>query len=121
MNANEVINAWMEVFPNSTASAKSVLGSTCVALHLLPASECANRIQENDPLNYAMWIEGDNLREDRLNVLTRPPKGSNLVYGSAKMRKQTIKNADYDKLVRRFNKVREWVMNQDLAHDVSGK
>lgn len=121
MNSETIKQAWYEVFPNSYATSRSIMGSTCVALYLFPASELYNNIQQNDPLKYTLWIEGDNVRESDLHVLTRPPEGANLVYQSEKMRKQTLKNADHAKLVRRFQKVRDWLRQQDMKHDVAGK
>ena len=120
MKAETIEQAWLEVFPNSHAESRQILGSCCVALRLLHVDECFNRIGQNDPLMYNVWIEGDNVRESDLNILTEPTK-SHMVYGSAKMRKQTIKNADHGKLVRRFRKVRDWIKDQNMKHDISGK
>lgn len=121
MNASTIKAAWFEVFPHSAATERHILGSTCVRLYLQNAEEWTNGIPDNDPLTYVLWIDGENVRESDLHILTKPPEGANLVYGSARMRRQTIKNADYEKLVRRFKKVREFVESQDLAHDISGK
>lgn len=120
-DAETVKQAWLEVFPNSHVTSSTILGSTCVALYLFRADECANGIQQNDPLQYRVWFEGENVRESELYILTKPPEGANLVYGSARKRRQTIKGADHVKLVRRFRKVREWIESLDLAHDISAK
>ena len=121
MEPETIKQAWLAVFPESHAWSREILNGKCVALHLLKPEECTNGIQENDPLVYKMWIEGENVRESDLHILTRPAEGKNLVYDSAKMRRQTIKNADYDKLVKRFEKVRAWIKQQDMNHDISGK
>ena len=121
MDSDTIKQAWIDVFPKSHVTNRSIMGSTCVALYLFPASELYNNIQDNDPLMYKVWIEGDNVRESDLYVLTRPPEGSNLVYKSVSMRRQTIKGADYTKLVRRFRKVRDWLRQQDMKHDISEK
>ena len=121
MNEEQIKQAWLEVFPNSHAVSRTVMGSTAVKLYLFPAKENYNRIQDNDPLKYTLWIEGENVKESSLSVLTRPPEGSNLAYESKRMRKQTIKNADYEKMVKRFRKVRDWIKTLDMVHDVSDK
>ena len=118
MDSDTIKQAWLEVFSNSHASSRTIMGSTCVALYLQKPEEWANGISNNDPLVYKLWIEGDNVRESDLHVYTRPEKGSNLVYKSVGMRRQTIKQADHDKLVRRFKKVRDFVISQDLKHEV---
>jgi len=121
MESEAIKQAWMEVFPNSYAASKTVMGSTCIRLYIQNPDQWSNGISDNDPLTYRVWIEGDNVRESDLHILTRPPEGKNLVYGSAKMRKQTIKSADYDKMVKRFRKVRDFIMAQDMKHDISDK
>lgn len=118
ITAAEIQQAWLEVFPESSAWTRSVLDSTCVSMRLAKdASECANRILSNDPLNYTCWIRGDDVKEDRVYILTVPPKGSNLVYKTEKMRRKTVKNATYEKMVQRFQQVRDFLANQELAHD----
>jgi len=121
MDAETIKQAWLDVFPNSEATSRTILGTTCVSLRLFTTHECINQIPENDPLTYKIWIEKDGLRESKLHVLTQPPKDSNLVYSTENMRKQTIKNPDHDKLIRRFKKVRDWIAKQDMKHDITGK
>lgn len=122
ITALDIQNAWLEVFPESSAQIRTILYSTSVTMHLAKdASECTNQILENDPLKYVCWISGEDVKEDRVYILTVPPKDSNLVYASAKMRRKTIKNATYEKMVNRFRQVKEFIENQELAHDVSDK
>jgi len=118
MDSDTIKQAWLEVFPYSHATSRSIMGSTCVALYLQKPEDWTNGISNNDPLTYKVWIEGDNVRESDLHVYTRPEKGSNLVYKSVNMRRQTIKKADRAKLVRRFKKVRDFVISQDLKHKI---
>ena len=120
--SEDVKSAWEEVFPNSRCSVRSYLGSACFAGYLAKdSSECANRIPENDPLRYVGWYrleEGDVYKEDRIGLYVAPPAGSNLVYGSAKLRCKSIKQPDRAKLVKRFSELREFIRSEkdNLIH-----
>jgi len=115
-------SAWAEVFPNSRCSVRSFLGSAYFAGYLAKdSSECANRIPENDPLRYVGWYrfdEGDVYKEDHIGLFVAPPAGSNLVYGSAKLRCKSIKQPDRAKLVKRFSELREFIRSEkdNLIH-----
>lgn len=126
----DIKSAWAEVFPNSNCSARSFLGSTCFVGRLAKdSSECANKIIENDPLNYSGWYRmdpGDVYKELRADLFVAPPVGSNLVYGRAKLRNKSIKQPDRAKLVKRFLELREFIRkNKDnmihLHFDINQK
>ena len=126
----DIKSAWAEVFPNSHCSARNFLGSTCFVGRLAKDySECANRIIENDPLNYAGWYrldDGDVYKEDRADLFVKPPVGANLVYGRAKLRNKSIKQPDRAKLVKRFLELREFIRSEkdnmiNLHFDINQK
>ncbi len=119
IDADTVKQAWLQVFPNSHAYSREIMGSTFVRLMLFKPDECVNKIENNDPLHHVVWIEGDSVRDgDSPSILTKPEPGSFNAYGSVKMRKQTIKNADYNKLVRRFRKIRAMIEAEVDADNV---
>lgn len=117
--------AWLEVFPNSACSFRKVMGGAdgCFNGRLLRDEEQINKITQNDPLGYVGWLEGTTYREDRAHLFVRPPEGANLVYGRVNLRRKTIKDVTYEKLVKRFEEVREFVRaNKDnMKHNIEGK
>jgi hypothetical protein len=77
-------------------------------------SEVANNINENDPLNYMAYFEDGKMSEEYASLSVKP---SNPMYycEQAKMRKVSIKNVDYAKLVARFLRLKEFIKaNGDL-------
>lgn len=118
ITGEQIKAAWREVFPASAC----YFGGGCFSGRLL-RDEQINKITQNDPLNYAGWIEGDDYKEYRLSLLVAPPPGANLVYGSVRMRKVTIKGATPEKLVKRFQQIRDFVRANvgNMKHDVSTK
>jgi hypothetical protein len=123
VTSEQIKSAWLEVFPNSACHFGVYLGGGRFSGRLLRDEEQINGIAQNDPLGYSGWVEGDDYREDRLHLFVKPPAGANLVYGSVKLRKVTIKNATPEKLVKRFQQIREFVRENagDMKHDVSTK
>jgi len=112
----DVQSAWAEVFPNSRCHVGKYLGTVCFSGRLSKdSSECANRIPENDPLDYVGWYRSDQrdvFKEDRISLLVAPPAGANLVYGRAKLRCKSIKQPDRAKLVKRFSELREFIRSE---------
>lgn len=121
MNAQNVKALWLEVFPKSDAVCGSVLGSEYVKLYLLPKSEVANGIRENDPLSYTVWIEGDKVSEQSAPYLTIKATLPHMAYGGVKMRKMSTIKAD--KLRARFQAVRQFIIDHraEWYCDISGK
>jgi hypothetical protein len=115
--AELIKQTWLEVFPNGHAELRKILGSYSVSLYL--KQEWTNGIKENDPLTYFLRIEGENAKEFKLHCLTIPPEGSNLVYESKAMRKQTIKQITREKLIKRFTKIKEWLKTLDIKEPVN--
>jgi hypothetical protein len=115
--AELIKQTWLEVFPNGHAELRKILGSYSVSLYL--KQEWTNGIKENDPLTYFLRIEGENAKEFKLHCLTHPPEGSNLVYESKAMRKQTIKKITREKLIKRFTKIKEWLKTLDIKEPVN--
>ncbi len=106
----DVKSAWLQVFPHSSVSANIIMGDAGFAFRLSKdRTECANNIAENDPLYYRAFLRDGNFEESGCRLFINPEPGSYNVYGSAKMRKQTIKNVTVDKLVRRFNQVKDFI------------
>ena len=129
MNKNQVIECWLEVFPNSRAWASdSHFGGDFTGFGMYLAkdkSECANGIIDNDPLSYAACIENNTWSEDRLYMFVAPTNKYH-AYSSVKLRKKTIKNVTPEKLIKRFQQVREFIMaNKDdminLQFDINDK
>jgi len=114
--AELIKETWLEVFPHGHAQIRKILDGYSVILLL--QNEWYNDIMQNDPLSYFMRIEGENAKEFKLHCLTRPPEGSNLVYQSIGMRKQTIKKITKEKLIKRFSKIKGWLKTLDLKHEV---
>ena len=115
--AQLIKETWLEIFPNGHAQIRKILDGYSVIL--LIQNEWHNGIMQNDPLSYWVRIDGENAKEFQLHCLTRPPEGSNLVYKTVRMRKQTIKNITKEKLIKRFSKIKEWLKTLDIKHEVN--
>lgn len=113
MDKLTIITCWEQVFHNSCASVTDgCLGSGIYVKGYLAKdkTEWTNGISHNDPLNYMASLEGEIYKELDLGLSIKPPEGSHIAFGSAKLRKVTIKNATPEKLVARFKAIREFVM-----------
>lgn len=106
-----VMNAWKQVFPHSRIHMSRPMGGLHFRCMLAEdAHECANGIMENDPLSYRAAVDGTTFKEYSTSLTVAPPVGSHLVYGSVHMRRKTIKNADHDKLVKRFEELKHFIL-----------
>ena len=109
-------SAWAEVFPNSRCYANGISNSVCFAGYLSKdASECGNKIINNDPLMYKGWYNLDKpdvYKESNASVFIKPEAGSYNVYGRAKLRHKSINNPDRAKLLKRFLELREFLRGE---------
>jgi hypothetical protein len=109
-------SAWAEVFPNSRCYANGISNSVCFAGYLSKdASECANKIINNDPLSYKGWYNLDKpdvYKESNASVFIKPEAGSYNVYGRAKLRHKSINNPDRAKLLKRFLELRDFLRGE---------
>ena len=122
MTKQEVINAWLQVFPKSMGTARSLLSDEnefCFAGYLIAnKNEAINNIIDNDAFKYTVWFDDEGTaKESMLHVLIKP-ESSFLVYSSASMRKKTIKNVTHEKLIKRFTDIKNWLQdNKNNFHD----
>lgn len=110
----EVADAWKQVFPHSSVSVSKAFGGGYTFKFRLAKdeSEVPNRILDNDPLHYTALLDTDGTFEEyHGHLYVKPPEGANLVYGSEKLRKKTIKNATLEKVLNRFRDVRKFVLS----------
>ncbi len=130
MNKQNVADCWMAVFPNSSFShmgSISVDGPGTFTFRLAKdRTEVSNGIMHNDPLYYMGGLEEDGSWVDLSILLLVKPTVPNMVYSSEKMRRKTIKNVTPEKLVKRFQEVRTFVMNnaanlKDPLFDITTK
>lgn len=89
----------------------------CFSGRLLRDGEQISKSTQNDPLRYSGWLEGTTYKEDRAGLFVRPPEGANLVYSSTRLRRKTIKDVTYEKLVKRFEEVREFRPGEQGQHE----
>jgi hypothetical protein len=110
--AEDVKKAWHQVMPNSAISARKILGGWTFRFFLVNSKdECANGILENDPFYYSARLSGDGTFEETNSYMHVKPTKPNMVYGSVRFRKKTIKEPTFEKLVKRFSDVRNWIMS----------
>lgn len=126
---NEEIKAlWVDIFPKSMMLCrKACLGDSYFFDGKLAGNinESANRIIENDPLNYGFEIDGDTYKEYSNSILIKPDN-QYMVYGRSHMRRKTIKNVTLEKLRKRFLEVKKHIVdNKDnfinLEFDINEK
>jgi hypothetical protein len=110
--AEDVKKAWHQVMPNSAISARKILGGWTFRFFLVNGKdECANGILDNDPFYYSAHLSREgNFEEQHSSLLVKPTR-PHMVYDSVHFRKQTMKAPSFDKLVKRFTKIREWIMS----------
>jgi len=126
MNSQEVIDCWKQVFPNSAASARTIMGSSGFRFYIAKdSSETVNKIMDNDPLMYSAFLKDGEWAEHLLYMFVKPTT-TNRVYSSVKMRKKTIKNVTEEELIKRFHQVRTFIMNnasdlKDPMFDITTK
>jgi hypothetical protein len=125
-----ILNAWKEIFPSSMMlCSKACLGDSYFFKGKLAANkqESANGILENDPLNYMFSIEEDGTYKEHIcSIYVKPTKNLYLVYESENLRRKTIKNPTVDKIKKRFEQVKQLVVDnkdnfKDLCFDINNK
>ena len=126
---DEVKQAYYRVFPNSGISvSKGCLseGVYCKAILAMNKDECSHGYTINDPMQYSFNINGDVYKDNGPGLYIHPDEGSNLVYGRAKLRGKTIKNITIEKLTKRFEQVKQLVIDNkdnfiDLKFNINDK
>lgn len=115
-----VADAWYSVFPNSMCNARNIMGDNAFSFRLAKdKSEVSNGILENDPLSYSAFIRDGNWEEHMGSLSIAPEAGSYMAYGSARLRKKTIKNVTKEQLIKRFKEVHAFVSaNADKMHNI---
>ena len=116
---SQIMIAWLEVFPKSHIHSfnSSLSGTVFTKAYLQTKSEWSNGISENDTLSYMFVIDSNNnYSESRLSLMCKPLKS--YMYGnSICLRKKSIKNIDYIKLVARFKQINQFIIdNTDNLH-----
>ena len=130
MTPQDIQQCWNEVFPNSNGTVTQIMGALFLRGHLAKdLTECPNRIIDNDPLMYVGCIRedvgGHTWSETNAHLYIKPVE-FNRVYSSAQLRRKTIKNVTREKLVKRFQEVRKFVMDnaanlKDPLFDITTK
>lgn len=120
MTPQDIQQCWNEVFPNSNGTVTQIMGALFLRGHLAKdLDECPNRIIDNDPLVYVGCIressDGYVWSETNAHLYVKPVE-FNRVYSSVHLRKKTIKNVTREKLTKRFQEVRQFVL--DNAHNL---
>lgn len=111
MNSDQVLACWKAVFPNSKATVVNCLGSNVYRFRLAAsADEAPNRILDNDPLYYQVTIDDAGSWKEYGASLLVNPIVPNMVYHSAQFRRKTIKQVDEAKAIKRFQQLRDFVM-----------
>jgi len=122
VTAEQVRDAWMAEFPNSSVNVRKAFGGgTTFSFHLVKdKSEVSSGIMDNDPFNYAALLdENGDWKEWRTYMHVAPPEGSHLVYGSEKFRKKSAKNVTLQQIQKRFKQVKQFVaQNADKLHRI---
>jgi len=126
MNNEEIKALWMSVFPNSHAVVNigPLGGGVYIKGYLQKPGEWINGISHNDPLSYTGWVNGEEYKEDG-TMLLRRSNVPHMVFSWARMRKKTIKQITPEKLLKRFQEIREFVRanleNMPERYDIRGK
>ena len=123
---NRIEAAYYRVFPKSYISITNgaLGGGLYIKCYLQKPSQWANNISHNDPLNYMSDIDPETmLYSEHNHSLTVKPDNKYMAYGSAKLRRRTIKKADIKKIEARFNQLKQFVIDNldNAAHDIAGK
>ena len=125
----DVVAAWKQVFPHSSVGVAKAFGGGYTFKFRLSKdkTEVSNGIPDNDPLSYSALLDTDGtFKEYNTHMSVKPPEGANLVYGSEKFRKKTIKNATVTDLAKRFGQVYKFVdmfadKMKDIKFDINEK
>ena len=114
MNAEELKTLWLQVFPKSYAMVQvSYLGKETFFFtgFLQTKAEWNNSISQNDPLRYLVRFEKDlTFVECDAASLIQTATSPYMAYSSVHMRKKTIKNATTAKVLKRFEEVKSFIL-----------
>ena len=106
MDINIVKECWLVVFPSGHITSRVIMGNPSFTMYLQKPDQWLYGISHNDPLSYSAFINGDTWEENQ-HSLTVKATDQHRAYGSVKIRKQNIKAVDKDKLLKRFQKIRQ--------------
>ena len=126
MNDSDIKNAYHEVFPLSHISiTQSVLGGSAqyIKCYIQNNTDWANAISHNDPLNYMFSIDETGVYSEHNLSIQVKPKNKYMFASSELLRKKTIKNINYQKLIARFTAIKHFIIsNQDnMIIDIKNK
>lgn len=117
MTPQDIRDCWNEVFPNSTSSATQAHLSIRFRGYLAKdVSECSNHIMDNDPLMYIGHMQGGGWWVENLVYMYIKPTEPHMAYSTVRLRRKATQNATREKLIKRFQEVRKFVM--DNAHNL---
>ena len=130
--ANDAKRAWLKVMPNSSITTSIMVLGGREALYISlyigkDKAEFINDIKENDPLAFSIRVSSDGSYEEFASSLyIKAPVGSYLAMGRVNMRKKSIKGITYDKLEKRFNMIRDMIIENvgnmgKLPYDINDK
>lgn len=110
MDKDQLVALWLQVFPNSHAFARNILGQDAYFNGYLfkDKTEWPHGYPDNDPLYYRASYDPElnEFKESGCTFYVRPEQGSYLAMGSDKLRLKTIKNVNAAKLIARFEQVK---------------
>lgn len=124
---NRIERAFYEVFPHSyiNISDAPLSGEEIyIKCYLQRPEEWANKISHNDPLSYmADFNPVSGVYSEHLHSLTVKATSPYMAYGSEKLRRKTIKNADIPKIKARFEQLKAFIQSHldKAAHDIADK
>ena len=124
---NRIERAFYDVFPASfiSISPAPLTGDEIfIKCYLQKPEEWANKISHNDPLSYmADFNPVTGVYTEHLHSMTIKATSPYMAYGSVKIRRRTIKNADIPKIKARFEQLKAFVKSNldNAAHDIAGK
>lgn len=123
MEEQEIKQAWGELMPNSLCTVNG--GYIKLYIAVSPSEEPSNYL-DNDALFYTGFIDKlGNYKETGLRLYIKPVN-KYCLYGSATIRRKSIKNVNFDKLRARFEQIKQLIVdNKDnfinLKYDINSK
>lgn len=116
MTNDDILKLWKQIFPNSMMIInKACLGDNYFFKGKLAKdrSESNHGITENDALSYMFTINKGAYKEFDVSLFVKPDPVTEkyLCYGRKKLRKKTIKEVTEEKLLKRFEQVRQLVVD----------
>jgi hypothetical protein len=112
----KIEQAYKNVFPNSHISISTgILGSNSLYVKgfLCAKGEWHNGISQNDPLSYSFNIDENGTYEESTCSIIINPSSTYLFADSAKMRRKTIKSVTIEKLEKRFNELKLFILSNE--------